>query len=64
MPAHQALPLTGGIFKASYSTSAMEANKIYSVDQSELLKLWAGIGTLTYCIMVHGNLHLNVKFCI
>ena len=41
------------------------------MDQSELLNLWAGIGTLTYCIgtltyciMVHGNLHLKVKFCI
>ena len=33
------------------------------MDQSELLNLLAGIRTLTYCITVHGNLHLKVKFC-
>ena len=49
MPAHQVLPLTAYIFEASYSTSATQANKIYSTDQSEPLNLWAGIGTLTYC---------------
>ena len=27
------------------------------MDQSELLNLGAVIGTLTYCITVHGNLH-------
>ena len=28
MPAHEVLPLMGYIFEASYSTSAMQANKI------------------------------------
>ena len=37
MPPHQVLPLTEYIFQASYSTSAMQANKIQSTDQSELL---------------------------
>ena len=45
MPAHQVLPLTVYIFEASYSTSATQANKIWSMDQSELLNLRAGIGT-------------------
>ena len=48
MPAHQVLPLTEYIFGISYSASATRANKIYSMDQSELLNPWAGIGTLTY----------------
>ena len=48
MPAHQVLPLTGYIFEASYITSSMQAKKIQILDQSELLNLWAGIGTLTY----------------
>ena len=50
MPAHQVLPLTAYIFEASYSTSATQANKISSLDQSEFLNLWAGIGTLRYCL--------------
>ena len=37
MPAHKILPLTGYIFEASYSTSATQANKIQSMDQSEVL---------------------------
>ena len=37
MPAHEILPLTGYIFEASYSTSATQANKIQSMDQSEVL---------------------------
>ena len=48
MPAHRVLPLMGHIFESSYSMSAIPANKIWSTDQSELLNLWAGIGTLTY----------------
>ena len=47
MPAHQVFSLTAYIFETSYSTSDTHANK--SMDQSELLNLWAGIGTLTYC---------------
>ena len=49
MPAHQVLSLTAYIFKVSHSMSVSQANKIYSMDQSELLNLWAGIGTLTFC---------------
>ena len=37
------------IFEASYNMSATQVNKIYIMDQSELLNLWAGIGTLTHC---------------
>ena len=50
IPADQVLPLTGYILENSYSTSATQANKIRSMDQSELLNLWAVIGTLTYSI--------------
>ena len=49
MPAHQVLPLTAYIFEVNNSTSATQANKIQSMDKSELLNLWAGIGTLMYC---------------
>ena len=49
MPANQFLPLTAYIFEASYRMSAMQANKIQSMDQSELLNLGAVIGTLIYC---------------
>ena len=38
-PGHQVLSLTAYIFKASYSTSASQTNKIQSMDQSELLNL-------------------------
>ena len=57
MPAYQILPLTAYIFEASYSTSATQANKIWSLDQSELLNPWAGIGNSMYCYVqpVHGN---------
>ena len=48
MPAHQVFSLTAYIFETSYSTSDTHANK--SMDQSELLNLWAGIGTLTCCL--------------
>ena len=51
IPAHQVLPLKAYIFEAKYSMSATQANKIQSMDQSEVLNLWAGIGTLTYCFM-------------
>ena len=37
MPAHEVLPLTGYIFEASYSTSATQANKIWSMEKSEVL---------------------------
>ena len=43
MHAHQVLIWTGYIFEASFSTSVT-----LSMDQLELLNLWAGIGTLTY----------------
>ena len=53
MPAYYVLPLTAYIFEASYSTSATwQAKTISGMDQSELLNLWAGIGTLTYCYIV------------
>ena len=46
MSAHLVLSLTGYIFEAFYSTP--QAHKIWSMDQSKLLNLWAGNGTLTY----------------
>ena len=46
MPGHQVLSLAAYIFKASYCTPATQTNKIQSMDQSELLNLWAGVGTL------------------
>ena len=39
VPAYQVLPLMVHISEASYSTSATQANKIYSMDLSELLNL-------------------------
>ena len=39
VPAYQVLPLMAYISEASYSTSATQANKIYSMDLSELLNL-------------------------
>ena len=45
MPAHQVLYLTAYILEAGYSMSTTQANEIQSMDQSELLNLWAGIGT-------------------
>ena len=42
MPAHQVLYLTAYILEAGYST---QANEIQSMNQSELLNLWAGIET-------------------
>ena len=38
----------GYIFQASDSMSATRVDKIYSMDQSELGNVWAGIETLTY----------------
>ena len=32
------------------------------MDQSELLKLWAGLGTLTYCTRAYLESQLIVKF--
>ena len=65
MPAHQVLPLTAYIFEASYSTSATQASKIQSIDQSELLNPRAGIGTLTVCNELSGyfdiSTHRDVK---
>ena len=40
MPAHQVLPLTAYTFEASNSMSETQANKIYSMDQSELSDQW------------------------
>ena len=46
VPAHQVLPFTVYIFEASYSMSATRINKIWGMDQPELLNLSAGIATL------------------
>ena len=53
VPARQVLSLTEYTFEASYNMSATQVNKIYSMDQSEFLNLWAGIGTLTCSKSLH-----------